>query len=196
MKSTNTAPFKIGIFGSAVDEVTLITEKAKQIGRELAVSKVIIITGACSGIPNVVASAAHQNGAEIWGFSPTISLKKYNQLESELDYKIFKKLLFVSKNYQFAQNIEICRKYRNVASTAACDAGIIISGRWGTMNEFTNLHDMGKIIGILTGTGGIADEIQNLARKINKPTGAKLIFESNPENLVDSVIAELKKKTK
>ena len=62
------------------------------------------------------------------------------------------------------------KKYRNVSSTANCDAGIIISGRWGTMNEFTNLYDMGKVIGILTETSGVADEIKNLSKKINKET--------------------------
>lgn len=58
--------------------------------------------------------------------------------------------------------------YHNVLTTAACDAGIIIAGRWGSMNEFTNLYDMGKVIGVLTGTGGIADELPQLLKKISK----------------------------
>lgn len=50
-------------------------------------------------------------------------------------------------------------KYRNVVSTIHADAGSIISGGWGSLNEFTNLLYDGKPIGILAGTGGVADEL-------------------------------------
>ena len=80
------------------------------------------------------------------------------------------------------------KKYRNVISTANCDAGIIISGRWGTMNEFTNLHDMGKVIGIFTSTGGIADDIFRLSKKIHKPSKAELIFDDSPKKLIGKII--------
>ena len=72
------------------------------------------------------------------------------------------------------------------------DAGIIISGRWGTMNEFTNLHDMGKVIGVLTGTGGVADDLSSLSKKIHKPSKAVVIFDSSPEQLVKRILEELK----
>ena len=76
-------------------------------------------------------------------------------------------------------------------STANCDAGIIISGRWGTMNEFTNLFDMGKAIGVLTGTGGVADELPAFCKKITKHNRSKVIFNDEPEKLVELVIKEL-----
>lgn len=71
--------YKIGVFGSSVDEKKAI-KKAEELGRELSNHNLIVITGATDGIP----------------------------------YK--------------------------VASTATCDSGIIISGRCGTLNEFTNQY--------------------------------------------------------
>ena len=53
---------------------------------------------------------------------------------------------------------------------------------------------MGKIIGIFKGTGGIADELEDLDKKIYKPGKAKIIFESDPEQLINKVLAELTKK--
>lgn len=42
---------KIGIFGSAVYDSEEITAKARELGEVLAESDVILITGACSGLP-------------------------------------------------------------------------------------------------------------------------------------------------
>jgi ethanolamine utilization protein EutP (predicted NTPase) len=59
------------------------------------------------------------------------------------------------------------------------------------MNEFTNLFDMGKVIGVLTKTDGIADEFERLNKIIKKPGKAKVIFNDDPEELIDMVLAEL-----
>src|SRR6185437_8568184 len=104
---------------------------------------------------------------------------------------LYEKLFYIPSDYPFKNNHLVTRKYRNVSSTAICDAGIIISGRWGTLNEFTNLYDMGKLIGVLTSTGGIADELEDLNKKIYKPGKAKIIFNNDPEALVKKIIAEL-----
>ena len=64
------------------------------------------------------------------------------------------------------------------------------------MNEFTNLYDMGKVIGVLTGTGGIAEELVTLNQKITKKSAAKVIFNSSPEQLVQEILNELSAKTR
>lgn len=187
---------KIAIFGSAVnDNLDKIKEKIKDLGEALADKNVILITGACTGIPYQVALTAFKKSkTEIWGFSPCINYGNQVKSTPQDDNSIYSKLIYVSKSYEFADNIEVSRKYRNVTTTASCDAGIIISGRWGTMNEFTNLHDMGKVVGILTDTGGIADLIKDLYQKISKPTKAVLIFNSSPQKLVNLVLEELNKR--
>lgn len=180
--------YKIGVFGSAEGNFENILEIAKELGRELGKQNVIVITGATTGLPYQVSYEAYKNGAGIWGFSAGIDKKQQEKLTHGLDKIKYKKLVFIPQNYEFAINDQVCRKYRNVASTAICDAGIIISGRWGTMNEFTNLHDMGKVIGVLTGTGGIADELFPLMQKIYKKSKAKVVFSSSPKELVKLVI--------
>ncbi|MCL5433229.1 MAG: hypothetical protein M1524_03915 [Patescibacteria group bacterium] len=151
--------YKLGIFGSAVEEKDEVTKKARKLGELLGKyrDKIIVITGACSGIPYQVGSEAAKKGVEIWGYSPCTNLKGQKDFTPKDDISIYSKLIYVPKNFEFSSNLDISKKYRNVVSTANCDAGIIISGRWGTMNEFTSLYDFGKVIGILTATGGTAD---------------------------------------
>lgn len=188
--------YKIGVFGSAggEEEIKLATSKAQEIGVELAKNGAIIITGGCTGLPYIAALAAHQQGSEVWGFSPVLDMEGQNKYAPDDDNLMYKQLVFVDKSFQFFENILISKKYRNVLSTATCDAGIIIAGRWGTLNEFTNLYDFGKVIGVLTGSGGIADELPQLSRKISKiESKGKVIFSSSPEELVQKVISELEK---
>lgn len=166
-------------------------QKAKELAQELASRDVIILTGAGSGLPELVALEIWKNGKEVWGFPPTINPEEQRQLYPGQNLKIYSRLFYIPKDYKFAKNVETSRKYRNVASTATCDAGIIIAGRWGTMNEFTNLYDMGKVIGVLTGSGGVADEIPNLVKKISKESKASVIFNNSPKELLKEVISEL-----
>lgn len=183
---------KFGIFGSSAGDLEKIIPKARRLGEILSTKNVIIITGACGGLPFEVANTAHKLGTEIWGYSQAPDYDG-QQKQVSSDNSIYSKLIYIPKDYEFISNFLVTKKYRNVTSTANCDAGIIISGRWGTLNEFTNLYDMGKIIGILTDTGGIADELENLDKKIHKPGKAKIIFNSDPEKLVNLVLAELNK---
>ena len=183
--------YKIGVFGSAEGDLQKIFNKAHLLGKELAKQKVIVITGASTGLPYEVTKTAKKNGAEIWGYSQATNLKDQERLAPNCNSSIYKKLIFIPNNYEFASNNAVSKKYRNVTSTATCDAGIIIAGRWGTLNEFTNLYDIGKIIGVLTGTGGIADELPQLMKKIFKKSKAKILFDDDPQKLVQTLIVEL-----
>ena len=196
--------YKIGVYGSAVNESEQSIVVAKQLGQELAKHDVIVVTGACSGMPYIVAYETKQHGSEIWGFSPVLDDKSLKELYPEDDTTIYskvfhipqsyKELFFVEPDQDFKVQKTAFQKYRNVISTANVDAGIIISGRWGTMHEFCSLYDMGKVIGVLTGTGGIADEIEQLQTKINKKTDAIVVYNSSPEELINKVLAELDKR--
>lgn len=187
--------FKIGIFGSAAGEIDSNNiEKAKELGKTLSSYQADIITGACSGLPYLTAYEASRKGNSIWGYSPKFDLIGQEKFTPKDDLSMYKKLIFMPRDFEFASNDQVCKKYRNVISTASCDAGIIISGRWGTLNEFTNLYDMGKVIGVLTGTGGIADELSSFCKKINKESKAKVLFSNSPTILVQNVIQELKER--
>jgi hypothetical protein len=57
--------------------------------------------------------------------------------------------------------------------------------RSGTLGEFTISYDQAKIIGVLEGTGGIADHIDELLTVIHKETGATVIGHTDPVKLVE-----------
>lgn len=187
--------FKIGVFGSAAGETEDMKSKAQALGEALAGRDCILITGACTGLPYDVVSTAHaRNSAqELWGYSPAYEYEEQLSLTAGNDSTIYTKLMYTPHEFPL-EDLSARRKYRNILSTAACDAGIVVSGRWGTMNEFTNLYDMGKVIGVLTGTGGVADGLAGLHRNIQKPSKAVVIFESNPEKLVDTIITKIKRR--
>jgi len=182
--------YKIGVFGSAKDEKKAL-KKAEELGKELSKHNLIVLTGACEGIPYRVASTAFSLGTEVWGFAPAVNLKEQKKIYPRQDLSIYKKLFYIPNNYSFKKDLNICKKYRSITLVVACDAGIIISGRWGTMNEFTNLYDFGKIIGVLTGSGGVADELPKLMKKIIKKTRAEVIFNRDPKKLVVQLINRL-----
>ena len=186
--------YKIGVFGSSAGDLKSVLPKANTLGKTLAQQNVIVLTGAAQGLPYEIASAAFKHGADVWGYSQFIDAKIEKKILSELDFSIFKKIFYIPKDFEFASNRYVSKKYRNVTSTANCDAGIIISGRWGSMNEFTNLYDMEKVIGVLTGTGGVADELEDLKKKIDKPKNAVVIFNDNPEELVKQILIEIEKR--
>src|SRR2546430_6537270 len=129
--------FKIGIFGSAEGNTEEILVEARELGKALGKHDVIVLTGASNGLPYEVAQEAFKNGAEIWDYPPSLILDEAKKDTPSADFSIFKKIIFVPEAYEFNADINVRRKYRNITTTTSCDAGIIISGRWGTMNEFT-----------------------------------------------------------
>lgn len=187
--------YKIGIFGSSIRESKDIYERLRRLGEYLADQNVILVTGAGPGVPYEVASVAYRkNRTEIWGFSPTRNLEEQMASTKGYDNSIYSRMFYIPDIFEFSSNIEVSRKYRNVLSTAVCDAGIIIAGRWGTLNEFTNLYDMGKVIGVMIGTGGASDVIQHISSKIKKQSKATVRFNSVPEDLAQQIIDEIKKR--
>lgn len=187
----NMPNLKIGVFGSAAGEMSdEIKAKARVIGREIAKNNCILVTGACHGLPFEAVLGAQEAHGQSVGFSPAIDLASHQEQNSPTIG--FTNFVFVPKNYEYADNPQACHKYRNVASVAAVDAAIIISGRIGTMNEFTIAYDLGKVIGILEGSGGISDRaIKIMLDDINKETGATVIFESDPVQLVKLLLQHL-----
>ena len=163
--------YKIGVYGSSVSEGAQAEALGKALGEALAKHGCTLITGGCSGMPYIVAHEAAQHSAEVWGFTPAVTLEEHLQAYPRDDSSIYTRLIYVPQNYHElfgktpaseALDWSERLKYRNVISTTNSDAGILISGSWGTLNEFTNLIYEGKPIGVLTGTGGLADLVPRL----------------------------------
>lgn len=193
--------YKIGIYGSNVTEGEEAVQLAQELGVALAQNDVIVVTGGCSGMPYAVAHAAKQKGAEVWGFTPQRNEEEQKQAYPLDDITIYDKLFYVPSQYDqlfyldhtlSATRDQSARlKYRNLISTIHADAGIIVSGGWGTLNEFTNLIYDGKPIGVLLGTGGLADELPEWYPRLRKKSESVVHFSESPTELVMALLQEL-----
>ncbi|MCE2504534.1 MAG: hypothetical protein J4G05_10830 [Chlorobi bacterium] len=183
--------WKIGVYGSAVVEETYAVTQAKVLGQELGREGATIITGACSGLPYIALKEGVAFGSMAIGFSPTRNMAEQRHFTPEDDLALYNRIEFTPDLPQFDE-LEVAKKYRNVISTAYCDAGIIISGRWGTLHEFCSLVDYGKVVGVLVGTGNIADELSELLKNIQAKNQTNIVFEKDPVTLVDLIFKALK----
>ncbi|WP_420421151.1 hypothetical protein [Simkania sp.] len=181
---------RIGIFGSSEIESSEVLTQAVHLGQELNEHDVLLMTGACSGLPYAVAAAASEK--QKWGFSPVANYEEQLQFTPDDDVSIYDKMIFVPETFPFSKTLSVAKKYRNVVSTASCDGGIVIGGKWGTLNEVTNMIDMGKPVGVLLGSGGIADEVSSLVERLDPDSQELLILEEDPKKLVMKLLGEIK----
>lgn len=173
-------PYKIAVSGAAEgDEAELAKDKAQEVGVWIAKRKCILLTGATTGVPLAAAKAANEHGGMVIGFSPAASRKEHTK-KFKLPIKDHD-IIFYS-NFGYAN--------RNSLLTTLSDAVIVICGRIGTLNEFTTTFEENKLIGVLLGSGGIADEIPRII-DIAKRGSGKIIYDDNPKRLVERVIAKI-----
>ena len=65
---------------------------------------------------------------------------------------------------------------------------MIVGGRSGTLGELAIAYDEGKLIGVLTGTGGISDMVLSILETCHKDTGARVIYNDDPQQLVNELL--------
>lgn len=180
----------IGVMGSAGDLANAsgkeaLSEKAGALAQAIAVRKPLLLTGATTGIVYLVGKAAHDAGIFHVGISPAGDerehVDKYNLPLDACD-------LIVYTGFGL--------KGRNVVLVRSCEIVLFIAGAMGSLNEFTIAHDEGKIIGCLTGTGGVADEVDYLLKKFSKDTGARVFQNDNPAKLLDACLTELQERVR
>lgn len=151
-------------------------EKAEQLGRDIAKAGMILLTGATTGVPYWAAKGAKEEGGIVIGLSPAASeaahLKTYRL---PVDYHDF----IIYTGFEYAG--------RNLLLTRSADAVITICGRMGTLNEFTIAFEDQKPIGVLEGTGGMADEIRGLVERAHRGPG-KIIFSNDPKDLLQKLV--------
>jgi uncharacterized protein (TIGR00725 family) len=171
----------IAVYGSAGgSEVGKLKLQAYLLGSLIAKKKCILATGACPGLPHEAARGAYEEGGIVLGFSPAMNLEQHvNLYKFPVDQYL---LIFTGME----------NKGRNVISTRTSRAAIFISGRFGTLNEFTSFYDEAdetKVIGLLEGSGGVVDEfIIPKIQNTEKLTRAKIVVKNTPGLLVESII--------
>jgi hypothetical protein len=77
---------------------------------------------------------------------------------------------------------------REVLNIRSSDSVVITGAHSGTLGEFAIAYDEGKLIGVLAGSGSVADRVDELVRVCAKTTGAAVLSDDDPERLLDQLI--------
>jgi uncharacterized protein (TIGR00725 family) len=161
-----------------------LRDKAERLGAAIASRGCVLVTGATTGLPDLVSRAARRHGGLTVGISPAISeaehVQAYCYPTDAADVMIY---------------TGFALKGRNVINVRSSDIVIIIGGGMGTLNELTIAYDEGKVIGVLEGTGGIADHLSEIVAFTNKASTARLLIATEPEHLVDQCLSAWRSRT-
>lgn len=176
--------YQICVSGAASgDTVQASHQLAYDLGKAIAKAGKTLTTGATIGLPWFAAQGAfsvkNREGVSI-GFSPASSFREhvtvYRLPTVEFDYINFTGMAYVG---------------RNVHLVRSSDAVITIGGRMGSLHEFATGLESGKVVGVLLGSGGLADFIPKLLETIEAPGAKDIIYDTDPARLVDKVVAAL-----
>ncbi len=175
--------YKICVSGAAETSICAkdAHQKAMEIGKEIARRGMILVTGATSGIPYWAAKGAKEEGGIVIGLSPAASKEAHvKTYRLPLDYHD----LIIYTGFEYSG--------RNLLLTRSSDAIVSICGRMGTLNEFTIAFEDNKPVGVLEGSGGMADMVREIVEKAHRGPG-KVIFSSDPKKLMDLLVKMVEK---
>jgi uncharacterized protein (TIGR00725 family) len=82
---------------------------------------------------------------------------------------------------------------REIVGVRSCDIVIVVGGRSGTLGEFAIAYDEGRPIGVLTGTGGVADHVDDFLPIIKKETGSRITYDEDPRRLVERCVEDYRR---
>jgi len=154
-----------------------VREKAYRLGETIAEHDAILITGGCPGLPYEAVRGAKAKGGLVVGISPGLSVEEHQgKYNSPVDG--FDLLVYTGSGLMG----------REITNIRSCDIVVIAGGRTGTLGELAIAYDEGWLVGILTGTGGITEIVEEIIRVSGKDTGACLLYDDDPEKLVERLV--------
>jgi uncharacterized protein (TIGR00725 family) len=173
----------IGVMGASANdalpegELTRLKTLAESLAAAIAAAGCILITGATTGLPDLIAQAFRRKGGFALGVSPAENRRehvtRFGLPEDGADV-----IIYTGFGY----------KGRNVVNVRTSDIVLIVGGATGTLNEFTIAYDEGKIIGVLESSGGVAERIREIIAFCNKPTIGRVFFGRDPAILVSQCV--------
>jgi hypothetical protein len=173
----------IGVMGASANdaltgaEASRLASVAEALGAAIAKADCILVTGATTGLPDLVARACRKHGGFALGVSPAENrrehVERYGLPADGADV-----IIYTGFGY----------KGRNVINVRSADIVLIFGGATGTLNEFTIAYDEGKIIGVLEGSGGVADHLREIIKFCNKATAGAVFFSDDPRQLVEQCL--------
>lgn len=174
--------YKIAVSGSSNNNCTKgAFKKSYEVGRQIALQGAVLITGATIGVPQWATRGAKSVGGISIGLSPAVS-KQAHIHTYHLPTNFMDLIIYTGFDYSG----------RNMLMTRSADAVITICGRIGTLNEFTTAFEDRRVVGVLTETGGVEEEIDDIL-KVAKRGKKRIIFDNDPARLVDKVIKMIRK---
>ncbi|MDO4872166.1 MAG: hypothetical protein Q4A27_01910 [bacterium] len=179
--------YQICVSGAASGEsVQASAELAFRLGQEIARQGKTLTTGATVGLPHYAALGAvgvkGRTGLSV-GFSPASSFRQHVNTY-KLPVKPFDYINFTGMDY-------VGRDTHLVLSS---DAVITVGGRMGSLHELATALEAKKVCGVLLGSGALADYVPTLLDNIWAPGSKDIIYDDNPERLVQKVCARLDEK--
>jgi hypothetical protein len=168
----------VGVMGSAGGDLSEDARRAaRAMGRVIAERDCVLVTGACPGLPHEAVKGAHEAGGIVVGISPALNFEEHC-IKYRSPYDGYDVLVYTGSGLMG----------REVENIRTCDLVIFMGGRSGTLGEFAIAYDEGKIIGVLQGTGGIADKMDVIVGLIQKSTGSQVVYSREPEDLLDRLL--------
>jgi uncharacterized protein (TIGR00725 family) len=165
--------------GSAGGEVDpRVSDVCRALGHAIASRGCCLLTGACPGLPHDTVLGAKERGGHVIGISPAATLKEHVE-RYESPYREYDVLIFTGMGLMGRELINIY----------SCDIIVVVGGRSGTLGEFAIAYEQGKLIGVLSGTGGITGSLPALEASLAaKQTGAEVIYHGDPARLVEQLL--------
>lgn len=179
--------YQICVSGAASGESVKTSHKlAFALGKAISKRGKTLTTGATVGLPHYAAQGAvsvkGDRGISI-GFSPAASFREhvatYKLPTKEFDYINFTGMAYVG---------------RDVHLVRSSDAIITVGGRMGSLHELSTALESRKVCGVLLGSSGLADYIPTLLENVEAPGAKDVIYDTDPDRLVEKVIAALDEK--
>lgn len=171
---------RIGVFGGAFVWDQQAGALARTIGQEIVRRGCHLVTGATTGLPYHAGKAALAAGGFVLGISPakdaTEHVEWYRKPLDGCSVIIWTGTGYTGRNWLNLRN---------------CDGAIFVGGETGTLEEFCVANYEAKVIGVLEGSGGIADKIRDLMAVCPTDHGSTIFYASDPVKLVEAVYKNL-----
>ncbi len=166
--------------GASAEQGKVIAELA---GAAIARAGHSLMTGATTGLPNSAAEGYKKAGGKMsLGISPAAT-KVEHVMKYHLPTEAYDAILYTGLHYSG----------RDALLVNSADAVVSIGGRLGTLHEFTVAMETRTPLGLLSGAGGIGDQIEGLLKLLPNADPELVVSDTDADRLIEKLTAILDK---
>lgn len=158
------------------------------LGGQVASGGHVVLTGAAPGLPDHSVKGAKAKGGLTVGISSFRTMADHTKSGSPTNFDVLQLTsLPPALRGQNRPNF----MGREIDNIERSDVIVIAGGRFGTLGELSIALEERRPIGVLTGSGGVADIVKDVVKasqRAGKGPGAPVIYDSNPKRLVTRLI--------